>query len=166
MPAVLSIVEQPLNPLDTVEEIAAANDWMIERDGEDEVNLIVEGGWSDLHLCVNWHPQLEGLHVACTFDIKVPGPRGDEVSRLVALINEQLYFGHFDLWRQQGIVLFRNGLLLTGGAEVTAGQCEALIRLALEACERYFPAFQFVIWAGKPAAEALEASLLDTVGEA
>jgi hypothetical protein len=41
-----------------------------------------------------------------------------------------------------------------------------LIRLALDSCERYFPAFQFVIWAGKGAEEALQSSLLETVGEA
>jgi hypothetical protein len=41
-----------------------------------------------------------------------------------------------------------------------------LLRLALEACERYFPAFQFVIWAGKTAEEAIRSSLMETAGEA
>ena len=53
-----------------------------------------------------------------------------------------------------------------GGAGTNDAQCETLIRLAIEACERYFPTFQFVIWAGKSAEQALEASLLETVGEA
>jgi hypothetical protein len=33
-------------------------------------------------------------------------------------------------------------------------------------CERYYPAFQFVIWGGRSAADAIASSLLDTVGEA
>jgi hypothetical protein len=107
-----------------------------------------------------------GLHLACTFDLKIPAARREEVLRLSALINEQLYFGHFDIWRREGVVLFRNGLLLSGGAEASCSQCEALIRLALDSCERYFPAFQFVIWAGKGAEEALQSCLLETVGEA
>ena len=57
-------------------------------------------------------------------------------------------------------------LLLTGGAEANDAQCESLIRLAVETCERYFPAVQFVVWAGRNAGEALESSLLETVGEA
>ena len=166
MPVLLSAPNETANPLDQIEELALTNEWMVERDGEDEVNMIIEGGWADLHLCINWHRELEGLHLACTFDLKVPAARREEVTRLAALINEQLYFGHFDVWRREGVVLFRNGLLLSGGAEVTCGQCEALIRLALESCERYFPAFQFVIWAGKAAEEALQSSLLETVGEA
>jgi hypothetical protein len=166
MPALVSVLNEATNPLDQIEELAMTNEWMVERDGDDEVNMIIEGGWTDLHLCINWHRELEGLHLACTFDLKIPPARREEVSRLAALINEQLYFGHFDVWRREGVVLFRNGLLLTGGAEATGSQCEALIRLALESCERYFPAYQFVIWAGKGAEEALQSSLLETVGEA
>ena len=62
-------------------------------------------------------------------------------------------------------LLFRNDLLLTGGARATEAQCEALIDLALDACERYFPAFQFVIWAGKTADDAMRSCLIETMGE-
>jgi len=37
---------------------------------------------------------------------------------------------------------------------------------ALDSCERYYPAFQFVIWAGKPARDALEAAMFETAGQA
>ena len=88
------------------------------------------------------------------------------VGRLVTLLNEQLYFGHFDLWRQDGTIVFRNSLILSGGAGTSDAQCETLIQLAVEACERYFPSFQFVIWAGKTAEQSRAASLLETAGEA
>ena len=37
---------------------------------------------------------------------------------------------------------------------------------AIAACERYYQAFQFVIWAGRSAREALDAALFETAGEA
>ena len=37
---------------------------------------------------------------------------------------------------------------------------------AIHACERYYPAFQFVVWAGKSASEAMSAAMFDTEGEA
>ena len=37
---------------------------------------------------------------------------------------------------------------------------------AIHVCERYYPAFQFVVWAGKSAAEAMSAAMFDTEGEA
>lgn len=166
MSAVLSVMDEPANPLDTFERIAGRNDWALERNTDDEINLIVAGSWSDLHLCLNWREEFEGLHLACGFDLKVPSQRREEVARLISLINGQLLFGHFDLWKHEGELMFRNGLLLCGGVEVTEAQCEAMMELALESCERFYPAFQFVIWAGKPAEEALEASLLETQGEA
>jgi hypothetical protein len=166
MAAIAVLARETDNPLDTVEELASAHDWLIDRSGSDEVTMVVEGSWSSLHLCLNWHEDLEGLHLACSFDLKVPPARREQVARLIALINEQLYFGHFDLWQQQGTLMFRHGLLLSGGAAANVAQCETLIRLALEACERYFPAFQFAIWAGKTAEEAIESTLLQTQGEA
>jgi hypothetical protein len=84
----------------------------------------------------------------------------------VSSVNEQLWVGHFDLWSSENVVMFRHSLLLTGGAEPTDGQCEMLLKTAVEACERYFQAFQFVIWAGKSAKEALGTALFETQGEA
>ena len=42
----------------------------------------------------------------------------------------------------------------------------APLKAALEACERYYQAFQFVVWAGKTAREALDGALFETLGEA
>ena len=54
----------------------------------------------------------------------------------------------------------------SGGAVANDAQCETLIRLGVESCERYYPAVQYVCWAGKTASAALESSLLETMGEA
>ena len=69
--------------------------------------------------------------------------------QLLALVNEQLWLGHFDLWQAEGVIMYRNALLLTEGMEAGTAQLEAMLAAAVEACERYYQAFQFVIWAGK-----------------
>ncbi len=81
-------------------------------------------------------------------------------------MNEQLWIGHFDLWFKDGLIMFRHALVLTGGIAASGPQCESVLGAALDACEQYFQAFQFVIWAGKSATEALEATLFQTSGEA
>ncbi len=158
--------ERPGNPVDTIETIAAINDWSFERSGEDEITISVAGHWCDYHVSFSWMEELEALHLACAFDLKVPEPRKTEVMRLLALVNEQLWMGHFDLWSREGVVIFRQSLLLAGGAEATSGQIEGLLNNALEACERYYQAFQFVVWAGKTASEAVDTALFETAGEA
>lgn len=154
------------NPLDLVEEVAGTRNWMIDRCHEDEINLVVSGSWCDYYLSLNWHPDMQGLHLACTFDIKVPSARREEVSRAVSIVNEQLFYGHFDIWRQDGTLVFRHALPLGGGAAVTNEQADGLLLTAVHNCERYFPVFQFVIWAGKNAEQALESTMLETLGQA
>lgn len=157
--------DQLTNPVDMVEHIATIHDWTFERSAPDELTLTVAGAWCDYHISLTWRDDLEALHLACAFDFKVTRQRLPEIYRLLALINEQLWLGHFDLWKEDGMLLYRHGLLLAG-AESHAAQCEALLRSALEACERYYQSFQFVLWAGKSAEQSLAATMLETQGQA
>jgi hypothetical protein len=166
----MSIIEiardEKVSPLEVVERMAAANHWPFERAGEDEIALNVTGRWTNYQVSFTWMNDIEALHVACAFDMKVPEPRLNEVQSLVALINEQLWIGHFDVWMQNGVVMFRHALVLAGGVAASDRQCEAVLASALDSCERYFPAFQFVIWAGKSAREAMDSAMFETSGEA
>jgi hypothetical protein len=153
------------NPVDMVEHLATIHEWSFERSAPDELTLTVAGTWCDYHVSLTWREDLEALHLASAFDFRVTKPRLSEVHRVIAQINEQLWLGHFDLWTDDGMLLYRNGLLLAG-AETHEGQCEGLIKAALEACERYYQSFQFVLWAGKSAEEALAATMLETQGHA
>ncbi|WP_439574530.1 YbjN domain-containing protein [Phreatobacter sp.] len=154
------------NPVDLVEDLAALNEWSFDRAGDDEITLSINGRWSDYHASFTWMDDIESLHLACAFDLKVPEPRLQEVKDLIQLINEQLWIGHLDLWPREGVVMFRHGLLLAGGAEASGRQCEAQLDAAVEACDRYYQAFQFVVWAGKSAREAMDSALFETAGEA
>jgi hypothetical protein len=153
------------NPVDLVEQIATSHDWATERTGADELTLIVAGSWADYHVSLNWREDLEALHLACAFEFKIPEGRLVECYKLAASINEQLWIGHFDIWTQEGLIMFRHGLMLNG-ALATPAQCEAMLRAALEACERYYQSFQYVVWAGKDAKTALSATMFETEGQA
>jgi hypothetical protein len=158
--------EQKQSPLDVVERMASGHEWSFERDGDDEITIVSSGRWSDYQISFTWMDQIEALHIACAFDLKVPDRRQPEMQQLLSLINEQMWLGHFDLWAKDGLVMYRHALLLAGGVEAAGSQCEALLGAALDACERYFPAFQYVLWAGKSAREALDAAMFETAGEA
>ncbi len=158
--------ERLSNPVDVIEQIAALNDWAFERSGDDELTIAVGGHWCDYHISFSWMEEREAVHLACSFDLKVPEARKMEVMRLLSAVNEQMWIGHFDLWTQEGVIMFRQALLLSGGADPNNAQVERLLVTAIEACERYYQAFQFVVWAGKSATEALETVLFETAGEA
>jgi len=158
--------ERLSNPVDTIEFVAANNDWAFERSGEDEIAMNVTGKLTDYQVSFSWMEDFEALHLACAFKFKVTDPRANEVIRLLSLINSQVLMGHFDLWRHEDIVIFRQSLLLSGGAEPTNRQVEVLLSSALDACEAYYQAFQFVVWSGMDAQGAIDAVLFATAGEA
>ena len=154
------------NPLDNVERMATTRDWAFDRSSDDEVTLVVAGEWAEYQLSFTWMSEIEALHLACAFDLKVPALRRAEVIELVTKINEQLWIGHFDIWTHSGMIMHRQALVLPGGITASTAQCESMLAGAIHACERYFPAFQFVVWAGKSTTEALAAAMFDTEGEA
>jgi hypothetical protein len=154
------------HPLDVVERLASIRDWIFDRAETDEMSVAVSGKWSEYHISFTWIEDVEAMHVACAFDLKVPERRRSEILHLISLANEQQWVGHFDLWSGESVVMFRHALILSGGAELTHGQCEMLLKVAVDACERYYQAFQFVIWAGRTAREALAGALFETEGEA
>src|SRR5262245_56921097 len=164
--SLMNIEPARANPLEVVERIASINDWSIERAGEDEITLVVRGKWTDYQVSITWMYDIEALHLACAFEFKVPERCCGETQQLIAMINEQLWVGHFDLWTKDGLIMYRHALVLAGGVEASGAQCEAMLSTALDASERYFPAFQFVVWAGKSAREAIAAAMFETAGEA
>ena len=153
------------NPLEVVQAIAVENGWSFEDTGGDEVVLLVRGRCTEYRVFFTWMRSLEVFHLACIFELNVPEPRRAELQQLIASINELLWFGHFDLWTSDGTVVFRQALLLVGGIPASARQCEVMLGTALDICERYFPAFQYVL-ANRSASEAIAAVTFATAGEA
>jgi hypothetical protein len=153
------------DPLSVVERMANRNNWEFSRPG-DEIILSIAGKRTNYQVSFSWMEDIKVLHFACSYEMKFPLARMGEVLRLISSINEQLWLGHFDVWGQNGLVIYRHSLLLIDGVSTSARQCEALLGAALDSCERYYPAVQFVVWAGKSAREALDATMVDTLGEA
>ncbi len=166
MPLPQTESRHPSHPVDVVEQLAAGHGWSFEREQDDEISISVSGGWSDYHIAFTWLAGIEAMHIGCAFDVKVPERRRAEVQSLIALINEQLWIGHFGLWEQESVIIFRHAILLPGGMRASQPQCEAVIQAAIAACERYYQSVQFVLWAGRTAREALDTALFETAGEA
>jgi hypothetical protein len=76
-----------------------------------------------------------------------------------------MWIVHVGLRPEDGTLIYRHAMIFPE-AMVSSSQCEALLNLALEACEYYYPAFQFVLWGGKSAEEAVAAAVLECAGQA
>jgi hypothetical protein len=154
------------NPIDLAEEIVLANQWAHDRASDEELLVEIGGKWCDYRILFIWQREISALHFSCSFEMKVPKARRTAILELLAAINERLWLGHFDLVSDDLSPAFRQGVLLRGAGGASVEQIEDLVDIAVTECERFFPAFQLVIWGGKPAEEAIAAAMIDPVGEA
>ena len=155
-----------INPLDLIEELVIANDWPFQRAADDEILAEISGRWTDYRLFFVWQEDACALQFCCRLDAKVPPKTRPTINDLLARVNERMWVGHFDVSIEEDSIMFRHALLLRGVSGVSAEQVEDLVELALAECERFYPAFQLVIWGGKTADEAMTAAILDPIGEA
>ncbi len=160
------IQETATNPLDLVEKVAVANDWPFQRQSDEELACEVAGQWCHYKLWFAWHPEMGVFHLSCALDMKVPTKKQALIWQLLALANEKLWLGHFEIWSEEGLPVFRHAALFREGALASVHLIEDLVEIAINECERFYPAFQFVIWGGRKPTEALLAAMLETEGEA
>jgi hypothetical protein len=154
-------------PIDMLESYFAAHGWSFEREDE-EIVAKVKGSWTEYELRAIWREDDGVLQFLAFPDVRVAEERRPAIYEAIGLVNEQLWIGHFELWSQSGILLFRHAAMIdgSGDATMTLGQAEMLVESAIDECERFYPVFQFVLWGGKSPAEALSSALIETQGEA
>ena len=155
-------------PIDMLEHYFTALGWACERSGEEEIVSSFQGSWSQYELRGIWREDDHVLQFLALPDIRVSADKRPAVYETIGLINEQLWLGHFELWSSSGLVLFRHAALLESedGGSLSLQQAETLVEAAIEECERFYPVFQFVLWADKTPQEAIAAALIETQGEA
>ena len=62
--------------------------------------------------------------------------------------------------------MYRHTIPLRGLPGASLEQLEDLVEAALMECDRIYPALQMVIWGGSTVKDALDAAVMETVGEA
>lgn len=154
------------DPLTLVELIATQKRWANERLSETEMMIQVQGAWATYHMYFVWQEKLSALQFCCQFDFRIPNPARSQVHGLLSLINERLWLGHFDLNAEEQTPMFRHNLLMRQADQANAQQIEDVMGIAAAECDRFYPAFQFVIWGHRSPEDAIAAALVHTNGRA
>ena len=154
------------SPLDVIEQIVAANDWVFDRPNDQEMAIQVPGKWCDYNVFCAWNETVGAVHFTVAFDTRVPTGRRAPIHELLALINDKMWMGHFAIWQEEGLLAYRHALPLRGSGGPSFEQVEDLLQNALIDCERFYPAFQYVVWGGKSASGGRAEAMIETVGEA
>jgi hypothetical protein len=116
-----------LHPIDIVEDLAAHHDWEFDRVTDDQIAMAVEGQWRTYSLTLAWSAQDETLRLICTFEMEPPEDRLPAVYDILNRCNDMVWTGAFTYWAEQKLMVWRYGLLLSGGHVAGAEQIDTLI---------------------------------------
>jgi hypothetical protein len=160
------MLSDDLHPIDMVETIAEHHDWEFDRVGDDQIAMAVEGQWRTYSITLAWSHYDETLRLICTFEMDPPESSMPAVYEALNQANDMCWSGAFTYWKEQRMMVYRYGLVLTGGQGVNGGQIDHLIGAAVTACERFYPAFQLVAWADQSPAKAMNIAMTEAYGRA
>lgn len=153
-------------PVEMLAALFGARGWECEIVSDDEMVGEVQGSWAKYQLRAIWRSQDNVLQFLCLPDIRVQKEKKSHAYELLSLVNEQMWLGHFDIWSNGDMLLYRHGALLGDDGMLSLTQAQALVENAIDECDRFYPAFQFVLWGDKTPRGALEAAMVDAAGEA
>ena len=154
------------NPIELAEEVMMHRDLPFDRPLEDELVAELTGHWCNYRLWMSWEESLGAMVLTSSYDIKIPEQHRALLYPLVARINEHVLLGHFDICSEDGSICFRYGQLVRDSRGISQSMLEELIDLAAAECERFYPAFQTVLWGGQSSEDALKLVLFTPAGEA
>jgi hypothetical protein len=166
MSAVLQGNDGQYDPLDLAELVFLERDWSFDRASDGELIAETNGSWCKYHVWFTWQEDCGGLTLSCSMESKFPRAMLFKVHSLLAMANEKIWLGHFDISTEECTIVFRHSMLLRDGAGTTAEHLQEVLDIAVAECERFYPAFQSVIWGDKSPSDAIKFALFETVGEA
>ena len=157
---------EDLHPIDIVETLAEHHEWDFDRVADDQIAMAVEGQWRMYSITLAWSPQDETLRLICTFDMDPPEGRHGALYDVLNRTNDLCWAGAFAYWEAQKLMVWRYGRVLTGGQSASAEQIDTMIRAAVLSAERFYPAFQLVVWGNEPPEKAMDVAMTEAYGRA
>jgi len=159
-------LEEDIHPIDIVEHIAEHHEWDFDRIGDDQIAMAVEGQWRTYSITLAWSGYDETLRLVCTFEMDPPEDQMGGLYELLNAMNDQCWAGAFTYWAEQKLMVYRYGLVLTGGQVASPDQIDTMINAAVLGAERYYPAIQLLVWGGRSPRQAMQAAIAEAYGRA
>ncbi len=158
--------DDDVHPIDIVEHIAEHHDWTFDRIADDQIAMAVEGQWRTYSITLAWSAYDETLRLVCSFEMEPPSEKLPQLYEALNAVNDQCWAGAFTFWDDQKLMIYRYGLVLAGGQDASAEQLDTMINAAVLSAERYYPAFQLVVWGDRPVKDAMQVAIAEAYGRA
>lgn len=157
---------EEMHPIDIVETLAEHHAWEFDRVADDQIAMEVVGQWRNYSITLAWSSQDETLRLICTFEMEPPDEKLPHLYEALNSVNDRCWAGAFTYWNEQRLMVYRYGLVLSGNQIAGPEQISTMITAAVESAERYYPAFQLVVWGDQTVEQAMQVAIAEAYGRA
>ena len=161
-----TFLEDEIHPIDIVEHLAEHHEWEFDRIEENQIAMAVQGQWRTYSITLAWSGFDETLRLICSFEMEPPEEKLKDLYETLNVANDRCWTGAFTFWEDQKLMVYRYGLVLTGGQIATAEQIDAMISSAVLNAEKYYPAFQLVVYDNQSPNKAMQVAIAEAYGHA
>lgn len=161
-----TFLEDEIHPIDIVEHLAEHHEWEFDRIEENQIAMAVQGQWRTYSITLAWSGFDETLRLICSFEMEPPEEKLKDLYETLNVTNDRCWTGAFTFWEDQKLMVYRYGLVLTGGQIATADQIDAMISSAVLTAEKYYPAFQLVVYDNQSPNKAMQVAIAEAYGHA
>ena len=159
-------LEDEIHPIDIVEHLAEHHEWEFDRIEENQIAMAVQGQWRTYSITLAWSGFDETLRLICSFEMEPPSEKLKDVYETLNVANDRCWTGAFTFWEKQKLMVYRYGLVLAGGQIATAEQIDTMISSAILTAEKYYPAFQLVVYDNQSPDSAMQVAIAEAYGHA
>ena len=127
------------HPIELVSRFVTQHDWYLRQSARNAILADVPGEWSHYQLSVTWQAEAEALVVICHLDLPYIEEHQEAVIQVSAMLNQELWLGHFVYDQSNDRLSLRHTLPLRGAGGATAEQIEDLVDIILGESELAYP---------------------------
>ena len=151
--------EETYNPIDAIEYMLSRDKVACNRLKDTELVAEVHGKWDNMIIFFAFEAHMRCLHLSCLLNIGTTTFDRSKMFELLALLNENLWLGHFSYWSEQKMPIFKHSMILHDDEELFVGKIGQIIELSIMECERVYPIFNAVMKQNIPPTQALGVGL-------
>ena len=141
----VAIKQNLYNPLDTIENIFIRENINFDRRKDNELVAEVLGKWDNMLVFFAYEEHMRCLHISCLLNIESSAVDRSKMFELLAMLNENLWLGHFSYWSEQKMPIFKHSIILQDEEELFSDKIAQIIELSIMECERVYPIFNAVM---------------------
>ena len=130
-----------VNPIDYVESVFGAKAFEFERRGSNEIVVEVQGKWTNMLLFFAWEENLKCFQLSCFMDLPQMSCSNERMFELLALINEELWLGHFSYWAERKSPVFKHTVIMDNTDFNFENKISEMVGIAISECEIFYPIF-------------------------